>query len=101
MNPEEAEHVAKNVMKTAHLDQTNPYARKFQCPLNSTPMTAQAEILAPPAIAYAGNVIEQPQHDGRLQWNPPENRKYLINGRVDKWLVVNYNRCVKDDRVLK
>jgi hypothetical protein len=100
MNPDQMKSATGQVMATGHLTGSNPYAKHFNVPLDSKAIEVQAELLPSPAIQFGGNVREEPGNDGRLQWRPNPNRKFLIGGQCEKWLLVNYARCI-DDRTLK
>ncbi|KAI6182025.1 hypothetical protein M3Y99_01961300 [Aphelenchoides fujianensis] len=34
--------------------------------------------------------------NGRLAWRPPDHRRFLVGAKVERWVVVNYYRCVED-----
>lgn len=84
MDPEMMQRATQDVMRAASLNAQNPYTQSFGVPINSTPIVVSADILPSPAIQFAGNVREEPEQDGRLAWRPPNNRKYLVPGRINK-----------------
>lgn len=74
----------------AMLTASNPYARAYGCPMSSEPMKIEAEVLHPPALKFSANLKVEYKPEGQLI-SPPDHRKFLINGQIKKWIVVNYN----------
>jgi len=100
MNPDQMRDATRGVMGAAFLTANNPFAQRFNVPLDSNAIITEAEILPAPSILYGGNVREEPNPQGVLSWRPSQNRNYLIPGRLDKWRVINYNKCV-DPQILE
>jgi hypothetical protein len=99
MDPQQLGDTTSNVMRAGHLTSSNPYAGRFNVPVESKCIVVNdAVCLPPPAIKSGTNLIE-PDHNGNLLWKAPQNFKYLVGGKVGKWMVVNYSGT--DSAVIK
>ncbi|KAI6229902.1 hypothetical protein M3Y99_01126000 [Aphelenchoides fujianensis] len=96
MDPPTMKQTTARLATAAFLTAANPHVRRFGLGLESAAIRTNAELLHPPAIQFAQGVAEEPGHDGRLAWRPPQHRRFLQAGSAHKWAVVNYFGCVND-----
>ncbi|KAI6197133.1 hypothetical protein M3Y94_01188600 [Aphelenchoides besseyi] len=99
MDPKGMQDTIAKMNKNAFLTASNPYARKFGFQMDTDSVKTTAEVLHPPALLFRDRVTEEPDHNGRLQWRPPQNRRYLVSGESKRWMLINYYRSV-DTNVL-
>ncbi|KAI6172223.1 hypothetical protein M3Y98_00949400 [Aphelenchoides besseyi] len=100
MDPKTMQDTIAEMNKHAFLTASNPYARKFGFQMESDSIKTTAEILHPPALVFRDRTIEEPDHSNRLQWRPPQNRRYLVSGEAKSWMLINYYRST-DNNVLE
>ncbi|KAI6228653.1 hypothetical protein M3Y99_01205900 [Aphelenchoides fujianensis] len=96
MDPPTMKQTTARLATAAFLTAANPHARRFGLGLESAAIRTNAELLHPPAIQFAQGVAEEPGHDGRLAWRPPQHRRFLQAGEARKWALVNYFGCVNE-----
>lgn len=97
VNPDKVIRSMEILTGEAMLTASNTYARAYNCPMTSDPIRIDGEVLHPPALKFASNLKAEYSADGKL--NAPDHRKFLINGQLKKWVLVNFNGRVKSDLV--